>query len=348
MKDIARGIQPEGYGLIVRTEDEGKGDRDLLRDLKRLMGTWQRIQTDARKTEAPALLHQEMGMTSSIIRDLFNTDVDRLIVDSKREYKQILSYLKGTSPHLRERVEYYNSRAPIFDEFGIEEEIEKCSERKVWLRGGGYLVLDHTEALVAIDVNSGRYVGRDNQEETALKINLEAAREIARQLRLRDMGGIIVIDFIDMMFTQNRKKVEEEFRQAIRRDRSRPRTSEISEFGLMEMTRQRVRPSLLFTFSEPCPTCKGTGRVVSRETTLARIERWLNRSRAAAIERRLTVRINPTVGEYLLENRRERLKRVRRSTKVWLNVEIDPDLPVDAYRIYSRKRNIDITDQFKT
>ena len=348
LKDIGRDIKPEGYGLIVRTEAEDKGDRELLRDLKRLMGTWERIQAQARKTSAPILLHQEMGMISSIIRDLFNTDVDRLIVDSKREYKQILSYLKGTSPKLRERVEYYNSKTPIFDEFGIEEEIEKCSERKAWLKGGGYLVLDHTEALVAIDVNSGRYVGRNNQEETALKINLEAAREIARQLRLRDMGGIIVIDFIDMLFSQNREKVEEEFRQAIRRDRSRPRISGISEFGLMEMTRQRVRPSLLFTFSEPCPTCKGTGRVMGRETTMARIERWLNRSRAAAIERRLTVRINPTVGEYLLENRKERLKRVRRSTRVWLNVEMDPDLPVEAYRIYSRKRNIDITDEFKT
>ena len=151
-----------------------------------------------------------------------------------------------------------------------------------------------------------------------------------------------------MLFSKSRKKVEEEFRQAIRRDRSRPRMSEISEFGLMEMTRQRVRPSLLFTFSEPCPTCKGTGRVVSRETTLARVERWLKRSRAAATERRLTVRVNPAVAEYMLENRRERLKRVRKSTRVWLNVETDLDLDVDTYRIYSRKRKIDITDQFRT
>ena len=245
-------------------------------------------------------------------------------------------------------MEYYKDKAPIFDAFGIEDEIEKCSDRKVWLKGGSYLMLDHTEALVAIDVNSGRYVGRTNQEETVLKINLEAAREIARQLRLRDIGGIIVIDFIDMMLPQNRKKVEEEFRQAIRRDRSRPRTSEISEFGLMEMTRQRVRPSLLFTFSESCPTCRGTGRVASRETTLARIERWLKRSWAASPERRLTVRVNPTVGEYMLENRKERLKRVRRSTRVWLNVEMDADLPIDIYRIHSRKRNVDITDEFKT
>jgi ribonuclease G len=348
LKDLGREIKPDGFGIIVRTEASGKGERELRRDLKQLLGAWDRIQKKARRTDAPELIHKEMGMTSSMIRDLFTGDVTRLVVDSKHEYRQIISYLKSTSPHLRDRVEYYRDRAPIFDAFGIEEEIEKCYDRRAWLRGGGYLVLDHTEALVAIDVNSGRYVGRSNQEETVLKINLEAAREVARQLRLRDIGGIIVIDFIDMAIAANRKKVEEEFRQAIKRDRSRPRMSEISEFGLMEMTRQRVRPSLLFTYSEPCPTCKGTGHVPSSETTLARIERWLNRSRAASIERRLTVRVNPQVSEYLLENRKERLKRVRRSTRVWLNVEADPDLPVDAYRIYSRKRQTDITDRFKT
>ena len=287
-------------------------------------------------------------MTSSIIRDLFTEEIDRLIIDSKSEYREILSYLKGVSPHLRSRVEYHRDRIPLFDAFGIEAEIEKAQERKVWLKGGGYLVMDHTEALFAIDVNSGRYVGRDNQEETILKINLEAAQEVARQLRLRDIGGIIVIDFIDMGPMRNRKRVEEEYRQAIRRDRSRPRTSEISEFGLMEMTRQRVRPSLLFTFSEACPTCNGTGRIVSRETTLARVERWLKRSRAASIERRLTVRVNPKVGDYLLENSRERLKGIRRSTRVWLNVENDDDLRTDEYRIYSRKRNADITEEFRT
>jgi len=348
LKDLGCEIKPDGFGIIVRTEASGKGDRELKRDLKQLLGAWSRIQKQSKRSNGSDLIHQEMGMTSSMIRDLFTDDVDRLIVDSKHEYKQILAYLKTTSPHLRNRVEYYRDKTPIFDAFGVEEEIEKCSDRKAWLKGGGYLVLDHTEALVAIDVNSGRYVGRTNQEDTVLKINLEAAREIARQLRLRDIGGIIVIDFIDMMIHQNRRKVEEEFRQAIRRDRSRPRISEISEFGLMEMTRQRVRPSLLFTFSESCPNCQGTGRVASRETTLARIERWLKRSRAASVERRLTVHVNPEVGEFILENRKERLKRLRRSTHVWLNVEMDPDIPGDAYRIFSRKRNVDITDQFRT
>ena len=348
LKDLTREIKPDGYGVIVRTEAEGKGDPELTRDLEHLLSTWDRIVKQAQKTKAPALLHKEMGMTSSLIRDLFTEQVDRVVVDSKREYRQIQAYLKGTSPDLREKVEYYKEKQPIFDAFGVEQEIEKCSERKAWLKGGGYLILDHTEALVAIDVNSGRYVGRRDQEETALKINLEAAREIARQVRLRDIGGIIVMDFIDMAFSKNRKKVEDAFRQSIRRDRSRPRMSEISEFGLMEMTRRRVRPSLLFTFSEACPTCEGTGRMATRETTLARIERWLKRSRAASRERRLTVLVNPTLGQYMLENGRKRLKRLRKSSGTWLNVEMDPEIAVTDYRIYSRRRKQDITDEFKT
>ena len=286
-----------------------------------------------------------MGMTSSLIRDLFTDDVHRLVVDSKHEYKQIQSYLKTTSPDLRKCVEYHRDKRPIFDAFGIEQEIEKLSERKAWFKGGGYLVIDHTEALVAIDVNSGRNVGRSNQDETVLRINLEAAKEVARQLRLRDMGGLIVVDFIDMNTMQDRKRVENEMRLAIRQDRSKIRFSDITEFGLMEMTRQRVRPSLLFTYSEPCPTCNGSGRVASRDTVVARIERWLKRSRAAAIERRLTVQVHPDLGEYLLENRKERLKRIRKSTRVWLNVEADPDLSKEDYRIFSRKRRVDVTDE---
>lgn len=345
LKDLTRSLKPDGFGVIVRTEAEDKGDRELSRDMKQLIATWNRIQRRAEKIQTPELLHKEMGMTSSIIRDLFTDHVDRLVVDSKREYKQILAYLKSTSPDLRKTVEYHRDKTPIFDAFGIEQEIEKLSERKVWFKGGGYLVIDHTEALVAIDVNSGRNVGRTNHEETVLKTNIEAARELARQLRLRDMGGIIVVDFIDMYSPQNRRRVEDEVRQAIRRDRSKLRFSEISEFGLMEMTRQRVRPSLLFTYSEPCPKCNGSGRVASRDTVVARIERWLKRSRAAAMERRLTVQVHPGLGEYLLENRKERLKRIRKSTRVWLNVEADPAMDEDKYRIFSRKRSIDVTGE---
>ena len=350
LRDLGRSLKPSGFGLIVRTEASGKGDRELGRDMKQLLATWKRLQKQGQKGKGPELLNKEMGMTSSLIRDLFTEDVHRLVVDSKHEYKQIQAYLKSVSPELRKTVEYYRDKRPLFDAYGIEAEIEKLAERKVWFKGGGYLVIDPTEALVAIDVNSGRNVGRGraNQDETVLQTNLEAAKEVARQLRLRDMGGIIVVDFIDMNTHQDRKRLEDAMRHSIRGDRSKIRYSGITDFGLMEMTRQRVRPSLMFTYSEPCSQCQGTGHIPSRETVLARIERWLKRSRAAALERRLTVQVHPELGFYLLENRKERLKAIRKSTRVWLNVESDPDLSEEEYRIFSRKRKIDVTSEVPT
>ena len=348
LKDIVKEVKPNGYGLIIRTVAVGQEEKELQKDIKVLLRLWERVQKTANKSAAPAMIHQEMGMTSSLIRDLFNDEVSRLVVDSRHENKQIMAYLKSVSPHLRERVTLYKEKKPIFDAFGIEDQIEKCYDRRGWLKGGGYLIIDHTEAMVAIDVNSGKNVGKDNQEDTSLRVNLEAAREIARQLRLRDLGGIIVVDFIDMASGKNRRRVEEEFQSALRRDRSKTHVSQLSEFGLIEMTRQRVRPSLLYTFSEPCDHCRGLGRVQGRDTTVTRIERWLKRSRAASLERRLTVRVHPVVYDYLMENKGERFKLMRKATRVWLAVESDPTLAIDDYRIYSRKRGVDITDEFKT
>ncbi|MCK5329628.1 MAG: Rne/Rng family ribonuclease, partial [Candidatus Latescibacteria bacterium] len=245
LKRLTREVKPDNFGVIVRTVAKSKGEAEVKNDIKQLIRLWEKIRKTSQKTKAPALIHREMGITSSLIRDLFSEDVDRLVIDSKREYKKILSYVKSVSPGLRSKIELYDDNTPIFDAFQIEKEIEKAYSRRVELKAGGSLVIDHTEALVAIDVNSGRYVGRRNQEETVFKINMEAAREIACQLRLRDLGGIIVVDFIDMAIAKNRKKVEDELYAATRRDRSKMNFSTLSEFGLLEMTRQRVRPSLL-------------------------------------------------------------------------------------------------------
>ena len=348
LKDLMRAVKPGGYGVIIRTVAQGRGEKELQKDLKGLVRLWQRIQKSAHKTAAPAPVHKEMGMTSSLIRDLFNDDVDRVVVDSKYEYKESMVYLKSVSPHLRERVDLYKDKMPIFDAFGIENEIEKCYDRKVWLKGGGNIVIDHAEAMVVIDVNSAKNVGRDNEEDKALRVNLEAAKEVARQIRLRDLGGIIVVDFIDMAIARNRRRVEEEFQSALRRDRSKTHVSQLSEFGLIQMTRQRVRPSLFFTFSDPCVHCGGLGRVQGRDTTVARIERWLRRSRAGSLERRLTVRVHPTVYDYLMEDRGGRFKLMKKATRVWLAMESDPALAIDDYRIFSRSRNVDVTDEFKT
>jgi ribonuclease G len=259
-----------------------------------------------------------------------------------------MSYLRSVAPKLRSRVHLYDGVAPIFDAYGIENEIEKALHRKVWLKHGGYIVIDPTEALVTIDVNSGRFAGSQDHENTAFQTNMEAVHEVARQLRLRDIGGIIVIDFIDMEDRNHRRRVYNELQAALKRDRSRTRMSEISEFGLIEMTRQRIRPSLLFTFSEACPVCDGTGRIMSRMTVVTQIGRWLKRAKPTLRERRIKLMVHPTVALALRENENEKLNELTKEYRIQIDVEEDPFLHVEEYRIFSTKRGLDITDEFKS
>ena len=245
LKGLVAEHRPKGAGLIVRTAGEGKGEREFANDVKYLVKLWEKVERRARTSRAPSLIHRELELTTGLIRDLFTEDVEELIIDSKDAHRDILNYLRSISPELRERVKLYKGRQPILDAYDIEAQIEKAFERKVWLKKGGYLVIDQTEALVSIDVNTGRFTGKKNQEDTIFKTNIEAAREAARQLRLRDMGGIIVIDFIDMEIEANKKAVLDELRHNLKRDRSRTKAFAVSDLGLVEMTRQRERPSLL-------------------------------------------------------------------------------------------------------
>ena len=344
LRDLVKQIRPDGYSVIVRTEGRNKDAKDFKRDLKQLRKTYERMLKRSEHAAAPCLVHEELGMTTSVIRDLFTENVDRLVVDSKDLYKGIGGYIKSVSPELKDRVEYFRDRRPVFDMFGIEQELEKANDREVWLRKGGSCVIDHAEAGTFIDVNSARSVGTRDQEESNLRTNLEAAKEIARQLRLRDIGGIIVIDFIDMDDERNRRKVVEQLIEEVKRDRARVSISpQISEFGLVEMTRQRVRPNLLHTHSKPCPTCSGTGRVMGPDTTVTKIERWLLRSRAAKGDRRYLLRVHPEVAEYMTEDRETRLKSIRGATKARLEVEADKSLSPQEFRFISRKRNLDVT-----
>ena len=348
LRELANNMRPKDYSVIVRTEGQGKSEKEFRRDLKSLVKIHERIKKLNKKTEAPALLHKELGMTSSIIRDLFTDSVNRMVVDNKELYREIIAYLRTVSPDLRKRVEYYRDRKPIFDAFGIEETLEKLNGRNVSMRKGGGLVIDHAEAGTFVDVNSARYVGSDDQETNNLNTNLEAVRELASQLRLRDIGGIIVVDFIDMNNEKNRRKVIDEMISEAKKDRARVSiSSQISEFGLVEMTRQRVRPNLLHTHSEPCPTCQGTGRITGPDTTVTKIERWLRRSYAATKERRFVLRVNPDVANYMLENREVRLKSIRKATRARLQVERDATLSAEDYRFFSTKRKLDVTAEFQ-
>ena len=347
LRDIVRKARPEGYSVIVRTEGSGKSEKEFKRDLKQLAKVHERMKKRSRKTPAPALVHKELGMTTSVIRDLFTDSVDRLAVDSKPLYREICEYVKSVSPELKNRIEYFRDKRPIFDVVNIEAELEKANDRNVGMTGGGALVIDHAEAGTFVDVNSARYVGSRDQEESNLRTNIEAAKELARQLRLRDIGGIIVVDFIDMHEERNRKKVVDKMIEEAKKDRAKVSISpQISEFGLVEMTRQRVRPNLLHTHSEPCPTCQGTGRVLGPDTTLTKIERWMQRAYAANSDRRFELRVHPEVAQYMTANREVRLKSIRRATKARVKIREDPSLTAQDFKVISRKRNLDVTAEY--
>ena len=346
LKEIARKICPKQAGIIIRTVGAEQSEGEFESDVRHLEQLWQKIEKQAARSKAPALLHQEMEFTTGLIRDIFNEDVDQLVIDSKEEHKQIVKYLETYAPELKQRVKHYRGQAPIFDHFGIEAEIEKTMERKVWLRKGGYITIDQTEALVAIDVNTGRFIGKKNQEETILKTNLEAAAEIARQLRLRDLGGIIVLDFIDMEEEANRRAVSDTLRQHLKRDRSRTKSFAVSELGLIEMTRQRQRPSLSNYFTEPCPDCEGAGRVLSLSSAALKIERMLHRVGQRSKEKALILRVHPDVAVYLVEQEAGRLDRLERMYKLRVEIRDDPSLRRDEIRLFRGRTFEEITKQY--
>ncbi|HEU4354900.1 MAG TPA: Rne/Rng family ribonuclease [Actinomycetota bacterium] len=260
LKTIYKKIKPDPHGLIVRTAAEGASEAALAADLQRLLDEWAAIEKRAKKAKAPAILYEEPELTVRVVRDLFTDEEYReLVTDSPRVYQIVTDYLHQADPEVVSKVRLHEGKLPAFEEFHVVEQIHKGLDRKVWLPSGGYIVIDRTEALTVIDVNTGKSVGKTNLEETVVNTNLEAAREVARQLRLRDIGGMIVIDMIDMLLEQNKKKVIETLREALAQDKSRSQVFDISPLGLLEVTRKRVSGGLLESFSETCPTCEGRG-----------------------------------------------------------------------------------------
>lgn len=346
LKTVLEPLRPEGCGLIARTEAEGGTEKEFKKDIKDLVKAWKKIRKEAERKDAPVCLFRDLNITGSLMRDSFSAEVVRLVVDDKKRYKEMLSYCRKVAPDLKDRVEHYRGDVPIFDLYNVEPEIEKMLERKVWFKRGSYLVIDQTEAMVTIDVNTGRYVGKKSQEETILRANLQAAEEVARQIRLRDIGGLIVIDFIDMMHHSNRRRVYETFKQGFARDRAKNSIATISDYGLIEMTRQRVRPSIMIALTNPCPTCEGTGRVLSPETMTAKIERWFMRARVATDVRKFRLIVHPTEANHLLDNKETRLKRLMKISKSDIVVETDELLAPDKFRIFTRTDDLEMTDSF--
>jgi ribonuclease E len=262
LRTLAQELRPDGHGLIVRTAAQGAQRDDLARDLERLLDTWTHIEAEAGHSKAPALVYQEPELEMRVIRDLFNRDITRCIVDDRALEDKLRSYVRATTPDLDQRLELYTGELPIFEEHRVLEQIRKSLDRKVWLASGGHIVIDRAEAMTVIDVNTGKFVGKSSLEETVFRTNREAAAEIARQLRLRDIGGIIVIDFIDMDDPKNREELLRAFRGLLEQDRSRTQVHDISPLGIVQMTRKNVSAGIVEAFSDPCPTCEGRGILI--------------------------------------------------------------------------------------
>jgi ribonuclease G len=343
---VSKLVPSDSGGWIIRTVADDLTEASCKREIDHLLGLWKKIKRKASSGRAPQLVQRETSLTRGIVRDLLSDKVDLLLVDSKLLYNEVEQYLKQIDPELLPKVKLYRDEAPLFDAYDVEAEIRNLFKQRVELPTGGYLIIQPTEALISIDVNTGRYTGKRDPESTILRTNIEAAREVARQIRLRDIGGIIVVDFIDMETKSNRDKVLQELRTHLGRDRARTRAFAVSELGLVEMTRQRVRPSLWQSMTTECPTCTGTGRVFRPEVVVRRMERSLKRAGADHKERQLSVRLHPEVALYLVEQEPNFLRQLEKQTGLELEVRDDPMMRLDEFRMMARPAGRDVTEQY--
>ncbi len=333
LRAIVRDLPPPPGGFIVRTVAEGKGEEELVADIHLLSRLWGQVQSRFESAKAPSLLHEEMDVTFRVVRDLFSPEVEEFLVDSDEAYEKSLNYATTLVPQLASRVKRWDKDSPIFEATGIEREIDKALRRRVWLKSGGYIVIDHTEALVAIDVNTGKYVGKRDLEETILKINLEAVTEVVRQIRLRDLGGIIIIDFIDMERPEHRDQVFKALKKVLADDKARTNVLEISQLGLVEMTRKRVRQSLQSLFCAPCPTCKGGGVVKSDATLTAEIFRKIQAGAHEGGAQEVVVRVHPEMAHHLESIQRSGLERLQSLIKRKVSVQGVPTYHREQYEL---------------
>ena len=337
LREVVERHRPPGAGFIVRTVCEGHPADKIRLDMDYLVGAWERIAEGATSKRAPSVVHAEHGLAVRVVRDSFDEDVARMVIDNADIYEKVCGFMEDFTPHMQERVHLYKGAEPAFDTYRVESQISRSMGRKVWLKSGGYLVIDQTEALMAIDVNSGRFVGSSSLEDTTLQLNLEAAQEVVYQLRLRNIGGLIIIDFVDMDREGNRQQVSKALEEALRTDRARTNVLRISELGLVEMTRKRVQEGLDRYLKEDCPTCSGTGVVRSRATICYDILREVQREAMRSAETTsIFVNTTPAVADLLYSERFEDLdaleKRVARTIVVRALAHYHPE----QYEVYGR------------
>jgi ribonuclease G len=316
-------------GMIVRTEAEGADEGELRSEMKYLAKLWDGIVKKFDTAQTGTLIHRELGLTFQVARDLLNDNANIFLIDDREEYKDVKKFVEMLAPEYTERVQHYTGKTPIFQAFGVDRELAHIRQQRIDLPSGGYIIIQEAESLCAIDVNTGKFIGHKSQEETVTATNLEAAEEVAKQLRIRNIGGIIVIDFIDMRRKRNQIKVVEVLEEATRNDRAKIKILPITRLGLVEMTRERRRESLLSLLSEPCPECAGSGNVLSRESMYLKLQKEILEITQGRSEGRLQVTLPPGVGDFV----RERQDRLEKILKRSLTLTIDPTLPWEDYRI---------------
>ena len=332
LKSIAEAIKPKNYGLIIRTASEGCSEEELKNDLEFLIKIWENIQIKKDKAAAPALLYSDLDLVFRSVRDLLTQNVERLVIDSPEEYERIKEFVKMYFPKLLDKIVLYEGQDQIFDAFGIELDIARAIGRKVWLKSGCYIVIDQTEAMTVIDVNTGKFVGKEDLEDTILKTNLEAVKEIAYQIRLRNLGGIIIVDFIDMELPENRDKVFNAFTEAMKKDRAKNTILHISELGLIQMTRKRVRESIGRILCEQCSYCEGKGFVKSPLTLCYEIFRKITKLAMHGAQK-IVVTANPSVAELLFDEERLSLEEIENRYGVKVIVKESTNLHQENYEI---------------
>ena len=338
IKTVLNAIKEKNVGVIVRTDTETVEQDDFKKEYNALAKTWKLIKKQMKHSKAPACLFDQSDLSHTLIRDIFNSNVKRLVVDDKKMANQIIHRINEVSPEFSDRVEYYQEDSPIFDAYGIEKEISTIFKSRIPLPSGGNITIEQTEALVAIDVNTGSFTGKNNYDETIKRTNTEAAYEAARQIRLRDLSGIMIIDFIDMKVEEHKDEVYSALRSTMRRDQAKHNVYPFSPLGLVEISRHRTRPSLLLTYSESCPYCNGTGRLLSRDSVAVRISRWLKRAQFFLQNEPLKIIVHKNVKDFFQDNM-DILKDVDNK----IEFEVDKKIKFDTFKVISLKTGEDIT-----
>ncbi|RKZ31842.1 ribonuclease E/G [bacterium] len=343
-KQIAK-VKPEGFGIIIRTIARGLSGDVLNQDLESLLQVWEKIKHRAQVLPPGSLIYRDAGLIPTLVRDQFSDEVSEFIIDSKEEHKKVIDYVQEVAPNLADRVKLFSGEESIFEKYGIEKQIDKMLSRSVRLPCGGEIVIDLTEALVAIDVNSGKSTGKRDYEQMAMRVNCEAAEEIARQIRLRDLGGIIVVDFIDLNKSENIARLEKTFKDALRKDRASKRILSINDFGMMVITRKRVQQSITSRITEQCPVCNGVGSIYSPSTMVANLERWLIRAKGNFKGNAILI-THPDIAEELLSDGGERISDFKQAYEINLVVFAEASMNPNSYRIIDAKTGEDITNKY--